>query len=88
MKMSGMQFIPTIYPVTADQAVNFKILLSYPTADFHFMNFLMNLDYFLVVLILKRWYHRLCSLKYFHPPLSKWRGGYENSAKRDVQEIA
>ena len=28
----------------AAQAILFKIVLSYPTADFHFMNFLMNLD--------------------------------------------
>ena len=44
MKMSGMQLIPTFYPVIAAQAILFKIVLSYPTADFHFMNFLMNLD--------------------------------------------
>ncbi len=44
MKMSGMQLIPTFYPVIAAQAILFKIVLSYPTADFHFMNFLMNLN--------------------------------------------
>ena len=30
--------------VIAAQAIIFKIVLSYSTADFHFMNFLMNLD--------------------------------------------